>query len=543
MQYLFIMKNLNQKMTFKAIKIVFCWALVLQANAVQAHESFISLLKSITSNQSHVVTTVPNDEQYMSVSDFESAHRLAQQQTFPRLFSTESLSLESSQVSSVSPAAIQHVQDLMRKKMTTVVIVPGLLAEFIDTRAFEDIFSKDSFYKRQWKSISQNSKMIDVRFNLKKYAYESESMENLIDAASIDDEQGRPLVKIVILKTIFGSLESIGDNVEKAKVFNRRLDLYTQMTHDENLVLLGYSRGTPLALEMIAQAEQNRLEYIKKVSAVVSHAGVVMGSALADITEDSSTESGRIFSAVKELESSLVNSNYLIDIPVQFGRNTLAINKFLSVLALNSEFDLQNFLKQTMSGDFKTVAALVARMINELGVSSPLTVDFNGRVNRLRLFISEILKSVDGLKTKNALNWWKTHTLPKNIKYLSLAAGMVDPDKSVTEKMIYNLKTGYNDTLDDDSLQGNRRTYEKATGVALNDSQVALHQTLFLPQVMASLNPANTGLSIQHLGLLQTHHWGVSLRTVNVMKDGRVNPFPREKVMMSLISFLNQDEP
>jgi len=536
------MKNLNQKVTFKAIKIVFCWILALQAHVAQAHESFVALLKSITSNQPHVVTMVPNDEKYMSAPDFESAHRLAQQQTFPQLFSTESLSLESSQVSSISPSAIQYVQDLMRKKMTTIVIVPGLLAEFIDTRAFEDIFSKDSFYKKQWKSLSKNSKMKDTRFNLKKYAYEQESMANLIDAASIDDEQGRPLVKIIILKTFFGSLESIGDNVEKAKIFNRRLDMYTQMTHDENLVLLGYSRGTPLALEMIAQAEQNHSEYIKKVSAVVSHAGVVMGSALADITEDSATESGRIFSAVKELESSLVNSNYLIDIPVQFGRNTLAINKFLAVLALNSEFDLQNFLKQTMSGDFKTVAALVARMINELGVSSPLTVDFNGRVNRLRLFISEILKSVDGLKTKNALNWWKTHTLPKNIKYLSLAAGMVDPAKSATEKMIYNLKTGYNDTLDDDSLQGNRRTYEKATGVALNDSQVALHQTLFLPQVIASLNPANAGLSIQHLGLLQTHHWGVSLRTVNVMKDGRINPFPREKVIMSLISFLNQDE-
>ncbi|MEQ1723843.1 MAG: hypothetical protein ABL930_11750, partial [Pseudobdellovibrio sp.] len=128
----------------------------------------------------------------------------------------------------------------------------------------------------------------------------------------------------------------------------------------------------------------------------------------------------------------------------------------------------------------------------------------------------------------------------KNIQYLSLAAAMVDPDKSDAEKSIFESREGYSDSLDDKSLLENKRAYEKLTGVQLNDSQVAVHQSLFLPNVIAHLNPQNAGLNIKTLGLLQTHHWGVSLQVVNKMKDGRLNPYPREKVLIALAAYLNQ---
>jgi hypothetical protein len=117
---------------------------------------------------------------------------------------------------------------------------------------------------------------------------------------------------------------------------------------------------------------------------------------------------------------------------------------------------------------------------------------------------------------------------------------MVDPDNSAEEKAVYDSREGYSDSLDDRSLIGNMRSYKQITGIALNDSQVAVHQSLFLPNVIATLNPANAGLDIKPMGVLQTHHWGVALQVVNKMNDGRLNPFPREKVLWALAAYINQ---
>lgn len=495
----------------------------------QASFDFSDLMKSLNGQKENVVAEVPDLNQFLKVRNLQEAEAISRQQTYPKMIAQQKIS------SLIEPSAVIK---LVEKRNTTIVIVPGLLGEFIDTRAFEEVFSRNSTSKKSWTQLMASSSIKDARFNLELNADEQVPLSELIDVASIDDQNGIPLIKLIILRTKLGSLESIGSNVEKASLFNRRLEKYVSLTGDENLVLLGYSRGTPLALEMVTQAETQNLPYLSRVQAVVSYAGVVMGSSLADITDDQTTESGKQFAAVKRLYSSLGTSENFWDRGFQFTKNSAAITEFLAALALDSKADPKALLKSSMSGDFKTVAMLVAGVVTELGVKS--VFDFNGHVNRVKRFISEILTSVEGLKTKNAVAWFQTHHLPKKIRYLSIAATMVDPLKSEIEKTIYNQKIGYNDSLDDDGLEANRRTYEKVTGFALNDSQVALHQSLFLPNLIAALNPANSDLRIDSLGVLQTHHWGVSLRVVNVMKDGRTNPFPRENALLALTAFLNQ---
>ncbi len=365
-----------------------------------------------------------------------------------------------------------------------------------------------------------------------------ESLGDLVNVASIDDSAGKPMLKIVILKTILGSLESVGANADKAAIFNRRLQKYVNLTDDQNIVLMGYSRGTPLALEMVSQAQSLKVPYLARVKAVVSYAGVVAGSALADVTDDANSESGRMLIGAKKLYNDLQLSNSVWDRLEKRAHNTKAVTDFLVTIAKNSKFDADSFLNTARSGDFKTVAALIAQMSSQFGIKS--LMDFNGHVNRTKTFIAEVLKAVNELKSANRTQWFKTHNLPKNIQYLSIAASMVDPADGQTAKSIYDAHEGYSDSLDDKSLIGNMRTYKQLTGVAMNDSQVALHQSLFLPEVISSLNPNNANLNIKLLGVLQTHHWGVSLQVVNKMSDGRLNPFPREKVLLSLAAYLNQ---
>jgi len=496
----------------------------------KAEMRFADMMMTLSGQKEFVVAEVPDRAALLNVKTMEEASSIGRSQTYAKMLSHDAMQRSS--------ADLNQIMQLVQKKKTTIVIVPGLFGEFIETRAFEEVFARNSSEKTKWQKMVQNKMMVDDQYNLEKDAFQKARLADLIDVASIDDKKGNALLKLVILKTATGSLESIGSGEEKAQIFNRRLQMFINLNKEENVVLLGYSRGTPLALEMIAQAQEKKMPYLSKVKAVVAYAGVILGSSLADVTDDPNSASGRQFVAVKKLLADLQTSDSVFDRTWKGPQNAFAIGEFFASLARTSDFDPNSFLNTARSGDFQSASMLIAKILRDLTAMS--VTDFNGHVVRVRKFVSSILASVEDLKTKNRINWFKTHTLPKNLKYFSISAAMVDPAKSLQEKKIFEKNIGYNATLDDESLQGNRRAYEKATGFAMNDSQVAIHQSTFLPKLIESLNPQNANLNTEALALMQTHHWGVSLRTVNVMRDGRVNPFPRENALLALTAYLNQ---
>ncbi len=492
--------------------------------------SFPSILQRLTPEKNYITASVPQLAQLNAAPSLEAAAQIVRDMVYSQI--------------ALQPKSQALPQDavvfdaLIKKRQLTFVIVPGLLGEFIQTRAFEEVFSRPSSYQKTWQSLALKSGLTDPRLDLQKFADENRPIGEMIDAASIDDKSGKPLIKVIILTTKLGSLESVGDNVKQAQVFNRRLEKYVQISHDQNLVLLGYSRGTPLALEMITQAQKQNLSYFSKVKGLVAHAGVIMGSSLADLTADESTESGRLFAGARELADSLQYSHDPLLHAVKYAENSAAIAKFVGLVALNTKPNFLSTLKTIQNGDFHATSALILGMIDQLKLL--MITDFNGHVSRVKTLISEILISVEQLRTGPSKQWWTSHDLPKNIDYYSLSAVMVDKDRGGIEQTVYQAHEGYDDTLDDDGLLDNKRTYEKATGIALNDSQVAIHQSQFLPGVIAGLNPHNQDLNFQSLGILQTHHWGVSLKAVNAESDGRVSPFPREKILQALAIYLNQ---
>jgi len=512
----------------KFVGCVRAFALVLLvAFQAKAEISYVDILRSITPGKKNIVAEIPDINQMLQLTSIPQAQALLQNQMLEASPKAGSLT-------------VQQVNGLVRKKLLTIVVVPGVLGEFIDVRAFEEVFARNSSAKRQWADI--NSKLMannmDRRFVLEKMADVPTKLSDLVDVASIDDSTGKPVVKVVILRTILGSLESVGTNQNTAAQFNRRLQKYVNLTGDQNLVLLGYSRGTPLALEMVTQAQAQNLPFLSRVKAVVSYAGVVSGSALADITDDPSTDSGAMLNAVIKLRNELQTADSIWDRATKRTHNTQAVAALGFTIAKHSPFDPKGILYNVRSGDFRSIAILVAKVAAELGLKDLL--GFNDHVIRTKKFIDEVLKAVNELKSSSRTQWWQTHTLPKHIQYRSLVASMVDPENSAEEKAIYDSKEGYSDSLDDKSLIGNMRSYKQITGIALNDSQVAVHQSLFLPNVISTLNPANTGLDIKPMGVLQTHHWGVALQVVNKMNDGRLNPFPREKVLWALAAYINQ---
>ena len=516
----------------KRIQLIPLMCLALNA---KADSSFPDILKSLTNHRHHVVSSIPMVDELTKAKSLSEAQNVLKGLTYVDIYKNTTMG---------SPLSQDEILKLIKKRQITFVIVPGLFGEFIQNRAFEEIFARDSSYKRAWKALGNKAK--DVSFDLKRDSYQAIELSSLIDAASIDDQDGNQLFKMIILKTPFGSLESIGSNVRTAEIFNRRLQKYFDLTSQEgkseNFVMLGYSRGTPLALEMVVQAQQNNLSYLNSIKALTSYAGVVMGSSLTDEAAKSDTKSGKLLIAIKNLRDSLQYSYNPVNYLAAATNNTNAILNFLIALGLNSEADPKALLDSTYSGDSGVVVQLIKDITSKLGLEVTNIDDFDGHVLRTKKMLNAIILSVEGLKTESMVTWWKKNTVPKKIQYLSLVAAMADPDKGGLEKEIYESRIGYNDSLDDKGLLKNKKTYEAVTGVALNDSQVAVYQSVFLPKLIESLNPLNSGLNTKMLGLLETHHWGVSLQVVNRMKDRRVNPYPREQVLWALAAYLNQEK-
>src|SRR5262249_35860618 len=71
---------------------------------------------------------------------------------------------------------------------------------------------------------------------------------------------------------------------DRAQLMNRRLSKYVKLTGEQDLVLIGYSRGTTYALDMLAKAKAQNLPWLKNVKGMISLSGVTWGSTSADAT-------------------------------------------------------------------------------------------------------------------------------------------------------------------------------------------------------------------------------------------------------------------
>lgn len=487
------------------------------------------MLFSLSGQKKHLVADVPDRLALQNADTFEQAESIARNQTYEKMIADDSTKI---------PVELGKILDLAKKKKLTIIVLPGLLSEFNKNRSFEEIFAKPSIEKSKWQQNKASQKIFDEQYDLYSNSFKKEKLSNLLSVGSIDDSKGNVLLKLVLVNNKLGSLESIGSVKENASIFNRRLQKYLDLTQDQNVVLLGFSRGTPLALEMISQAKTQKLSYLNRVQSMVALVGVVMGASIADLTANPTSADGQFFASVKQFADGLQTADTLIDRPAARAQNTFVIGRFLTQLAQQADGNLETAFSSVRSGDFRTMSSLLKQIIGQLNASSIL--DLNGHVIRLRKFANSVLQAAIDLRTESRMNWFKNNTLPKNIKYYSISAAMVDPENSSIEKEIYSAKIGYDNGVDDIALQKNHRTYAKEAGFPLNDAQVAFHQSTFVPKVIAQLNPENAGIQTEAIGVIQTQHWGASIKVVNIMKNGSENPFPRDNMLVALAAYLNQ---
>lgn len=462
------------------------------------------------------------------------------------------LAKEASHLNSVETKAIDET---LRKKPLTIVVFPGIFAEFIRVRAFEEVFSAPSRAQAEFQNLLKTSAanpqaaplLTDTSFNSTSMKEELVPLAQLIEVASIDDGNGTILAKVVLLKSPFLSLESVGDQGVQAQIMMRRLEKYLALTGSQSMMFLGYSRGLNTALELVSRASVEKKPWLKDVRAVVSYGGVVFGSSIADDLNSTTTPLTQLVELLKKLRADLKIPESANDLGT-VAANTAAWVKFaadasaLAPKAMPSEEfpEADQVLEGSSSLDLGSPLSLITRLAKQMGLEKPIS-NYSENIARFQLLIDANALGLSQLRTENCLNWWKTHTLPTHIRYYSVAAATADPKRSEFEKQLFLSPYSYGRGYDDKILLDGHSDYLKLSGVALNDSQTSIAQSMFLPGVIKSLNPKQGELDIRNLGVMNSHHWGLALQVVNEMKDGRVSPFPRTAVLKALAAKVAHD--
>ena len=223
-----------------------------------------------------------------------------------------------------------QLDQYLRRHPLTMVVFPGIFSEFIEAGSFDRVFSNPNtvcaeLWKRKLREFGLRHSQTEVeegvfdeQFSLdlvdseaNDSPYEKRRLSELIEVASIDDTDGTPLIQVVRFRHRLMSLETFGDIEKISEILTRRLHkFFALMGTPDNIALLGYSMGTPVALDALAKSYEKKEEWVANVRAVVSVGGVVYGSHAADdaicpSAERASNQSHMQVEALKKLETTL----------------------------------------------------------------------------------------------------------------------------------------------------------------------------------------------------------------------------------------------
>lgn len=517
--------------------LLFCLGQARASGANDAREFHLllrSLLTPEMKNNAALVHMIP-DQDVLAASEASSVDEAMSAIKRSSLAKLHQATKADQSLSSLDAEAV------LKKRPLTIVLVPGIFGEFIKTRAFEEVLAKPSQERDAFEAsvakaaAAKDTNAEDMTFDIKSLKPKSAKLDKLVHVGSIKDKSGQTVARVVLFYTSFMTLESMGGLKESAAMFNRRLEKYLAMTGPQDLAFIGYSRGTVLGLEMLSQAKEKNAAWLPSVRAMIGLGGVVWGSTLADDTENPESAIAKAVKAIRELRNSIDPNSATTTIK--------AWGSFLYTIAglapkLNEHPVTPNdpnlktsFLNSGV--DSRSLLGLILVAGKSLGLNAPWT-GFSENVRRFQSFVDAALDGTGQLTSRARIEWWKTHEIPKSVRYYSMTAAMANPELGETDKLAFETKIGYSKSFDDLSLLQNRLDYESLSGASLNDSQVSVAQAMLLPKVAASLNPANSGLKSITLGVAGTHHWGLALQTVNAMADGRLNPYPREALLKAL---------
>lgn len=467
----------------------------------------------------------------------------------------------------------------LRRNPVHIVIIPGIFGEFIPVSPFEEVFryggAASVQFQRKLAELEKDAdpKKValtrDRQYNVSALKDVERSMRDLVRVGSIDDTDGTPLVTITYLRPELGSLETFGTLDENADYYLPRLEKYFQIQGiPEHLYVMGYSRGTPTALNLVSRAHAEHASWESKLKGVITLAGVVYGSQLADAVEKPGPEKKLLDTMVDFVENELTSCEGGEATLALMGENLGHWAAFSARAAYNAldkdthNAELAREGVDTAFADVSRIASFARRVLfgapqhvfssdyDESDIWGVLRMNKPGKeycenIERFKTTARQIVKGVGTLTTRSRLDWFRTHTLPSNIRYYSITGTMGDatPEGRQATPLVLNSTAYDTHSLDFRSLRGNYYDLLNASQSQLQDSQVTVARGRFWPELHNQLNPAQEPLKTHFMGTVGIHHWGLSFPRAFATRDGQEgNPFPRTLLLKSIATFVAQVE-
>jgi hypothetical protein len=470
------------------------------------------------------------------------------------------------------------LENELRRNPVHIVVVPGIFGEFIPVSPFEEVFryggAASVTWDRKMKALeaepAKNEDLVhDRQFAAAEVKDVSRSMRDLVRVGSIDDSDGTPLVTITYLRPELGSLETFGTLDENADYYLTRLEKYFKIIGaPEHLYVMGYSRGTPTALNLVSRAQAAHAPWMPKLRGVIALAGVIYGTQLADAALadgpqrrmlDTMTDfvENKLESCAGPTPGALLMTRNLGHWTAFLAREALAArgmtnqNEALSREGIQTDFAdvgrIVSFTRRVLFGDPQKVFAGdgdSSAILGVLHMNAP-SAEYCQNIERFKKTAVQVVKGVQTLTTQARTDWFHTHTLPSNIRYYAITGTMGDATaKGAPVSPLTLNETAYDTrSLDFRSLRGNYYDLLAASQNQLQDSQVPVQRARFWPDVHAAMNPAQQPLKTYFMGTVGIHHWGLSFPRAFSTNDGvGANPYPRTLLLKSIATFVAQVE-
>jgi hypothetical protein len=370
---------------------------------------------------------------------------------------------------------------------------------------------------------------------------------------SIDDADGRPLVTVTYAAPPLGSLETLGKVEDNTAVYERRLARYFALVGGaEDVYVLGYSRGAVVALDLAAKVAASPVEspWATRLRGVISLAGVLYGSQLADSARAKGTAMADIIDVVaelgEELETCQPDMALATRLRVQatntarWATATAKASYQATKLPRHPEIAWEGVTSE--APDYARLTSFARRLlVDEVFTLGSWFDDYCSNVDRFKATARKAVDGIDSLTTASRVDWWRTHALPTRLRYFALTGTMGDATRQPgrTWHGFANLHAYDPGSIDFKSLRTNYYDLLGASGIEANDSQVTLSRAKFWPALGPALNPRQGELRTYFMGTVGTHHWGLAFPRAFATRDGReANPFPRRALVNAIGAFV-----
>lgn len=375
------------------------------------------------------------------------------------------------------------------KGPATLVIVPGMLQESLDDDMFAEITEVPTSFNQSYGARLEGVE--DFAYDWGELAEKAVPLSAQLRIGSIDDKDGKPLIQLIVLRSAFGSFETVGPIERSSETYLRRLNKFLELLPPEayqNLYLVGFSRGTMISLNMLAKIDREGSypSLRRALRGIITLGGVVYGSELSD-------HPYRPFRPMLPEKTEAPDPLFLME----------QTFKLVSVILKNSWDPISNLKRM----------AVLAREVNQ---------------------------AAEEIKTAARLDWWKNHVLPPEVPIYSINGSM--PMQAMTLWPFRDAPFFGFGEPDYALLKIMAAKLQQVSGSYLNDGQITDAKGRLWAGLAERLNPRQKPLKVQPLGNVATHHYALGTRACIQQAGGKFNLFPRKIMLEALGAFVLEQQ-